>query len=716
MTARTMLGLGPLVATVSLNSPAFAADDPDPNAIARLVETVKSPGPGNTAASLRDQAALELVNRDTPESRAAVLAALRDTRNPDAQAAIAKAVAQTSDLDPQLIPVLGGLLGPNSELDRAAAAALANYSQTGQVFEQLKRFIDIQNNSNPGRQIAIRAIGALVAPEPAEAGYLIELLNRPNENQAIKEAATEALSDMTGLTSYGKDVGKWQQWWNGVHNDTVDQFKAMILPNRSLQLNQLRPRNAQLVDVAGSLLNKPYYDAPPSAKDGIVLNYLNSPSPDIRFIGVELVHYDFGRPLGAAVTHRLIAMIGDGDDKVRESVGGYMRDLNDKDSLHPLLAQLAIEKNSKIKSLIAEALGRLQDPAAVPQLQAMLQDNQNDDVTAAARAFASLGENLRKVDPNKAYEVSAQIRQILSAQKNQRGTDDLCAACLDALAALRDPKSFDTFMDWLKQGTSFEEIRAALVGLGNLGDKNADQTVANRLEDRDPKIRLEAARALRTVGTTGFEETIFQHMINDSDPGVREALWVALQSIFDAETPAQLKSWENRFDKDPDKKLIVLEKLGEAEKRAKDLQSYVYTEQDIAKAMMDVKPQQLSNALPRLQDALNYWRNGAGKNVGESGDKLYELIGQILDDQLLAGQWTQACDFAQQQISISKEYGGVVGQKITSKIDELINKDNKPDDAKKLIDAALGMKPPLDEKYIKLINQSQAQLQQAPGQ
>jgi hypothetical protein len=205
-------------------------------------------------------------------------------------------------------------------------------------------------------------------------------------------------------------------------------------------------------------------------------------------------------------------------------------------------------------------------------------------------------------------------------------------------------------------------------------------------------------------------------MNSDSDPGVRDALWVALQSIFDTETPAQLKSWENRFDKDPDKKLIVLEKLGDAENRAIDRQSFVYTEQDIAKAMMDVKPPQPSKALLLLLDALGYWRNGPGKNVGGSEDKLYELIGQILDDQLLAGQWTQARDFAQQQISISKEYGGTVGQRITSKIDELINKDNKPDDAKKLIDAALGMKPPLDEKYIKLINQSQAQLQQAPGQ
>lgn len=697
--------------------------------------------PAGASAADRDEAALRLVNRDTPEAHQEIKNILQNNAAPLAQISVARALAQSPSPDSQLIPSLAALLGSNPQLTDAAANALANYRQNPEAFDQLRHFIDGAGNPNLARIKAVHAIGNMVEPEMTHADYLVNLLGQQNQNSGIKDAAAEALVDLTGVTSPGKDIGKWQQWWAANRGKTSDQFKAMLLSNRVAQFNQLRQRNAQLALSIEDRL-KAIYFAAPVPLDSIVLGYLNDPAPDIRKAAIDLVADNAVRNgVSKAVMNKLTRMVGDSDAIVRLSVAEFIYIPRGFDSIivDPLLDQLAIEKNAGVKQAIAKALGKLQDPKVIPKvvpaLLAMLQEKQSDDVKFAANAFANLGEKLRASDAAKAKQVSDVIRQMIKPGQNPPVGDDVRAACMSALAALRDPESFDIFMDILTggPGVATEVREAALDGLGYLGDTRANQVVADQLNDKDPVIQLKAAAALRTVATPDFDQAIFQKMTNNAtEQDTRNYLWQAMQNLFDQESPAQLKRWATQFPTDPEKKLITLQKLGkalykaaDADKAAGNTQQSVtdsddaaLNEQDIADATIAAKPpgqanptpEQIADAIKHTTIALNYWRQ-PGK-AADMDDKLLALVGQVLDLKLLAGNWTDATDFAAAQLKINPKYAEAVGPRIRDKIDNL--KLSSPGEAQKLIDAALAMKPPLPDEFMKDIRDIQNELKQPP--
>ena len=117
-----MIAMAPIATSLTVTPASSAADDAEP--VERLAEIVNAP-PKDAATADREEAALQLVARDTPASRDDVLSALKNTANSAAQAAITKALADVPNPDPALIPVLAGLL-PNATLTDAAATALAN--------------------------------------------------------------------------------------------------------------------------------------------------------------------------------------------------------------------------------------------------------------------------------------------------------------------------------------------------------------------------------------------------------------------------------------------------------------------------------------------------------------------------------------------------------------------------------------------------------------
>ena len=129
-------------------------------------------------------------------------------------------------------------------------------------------------------------------------------------------------------------------------------------------------------------------------------------------------------------------------------------------------------------------------------------------------------------------------------------------------------------------------------------------------------------------------------------------------------------------DKDPDRRLATLIKLGAAYKSGKDRDSskYALNQQDLAQAMMEVRPPQASDAIRNLQEALDYWRGpGNGKPLQLEG-----LIGDLLDDLLKSGQYTEATAFAAKQIATKPEYQQIVGPRIKDQAFEL-SSDAPPD-------------------------------------
>ena len=547
----TLTAALPVVPALDGPTTAFAADD----SVDPLVTIITNK---STSENERADAAARLVKNDSPDARAAVQTCLKDSGKPFAQAAVANALSQSSNPDPALIPLLAQLLGSSRALTDAAAPALASYRGNRDAFDRLTHFIDITQTPNAIRTDAIHALGTLVDRSAAE--YLINLLTAPNQSPAIQSAAMDTLAELTGINSYGADLRQWQRWWAGVAGKNQDQFQAMLLETRVGQFNRAKQRDHDLYVSANKLLSDYYYDAPDEKKPRIVLKYLNDASPDIRKIGVGFFTENNLLLPDESVRKRLFAMVGDPDDSVRLEVVTYLITLNDPASLDPLIDQLDVEKDLQIKKKLAQALGKLKDAKAAPALLKLLRDPQIEAKTAAAKQLGGdLGANLRQTDPNQADAASQQIRDLLDANGNQPGTDELKAACLFALAALRDKRSFETFNQYLQPAETNEVRRAALLGLGNLGDTNADAIVATQLRDNNDKtVRLEAAKALQSVATPQQADQLFNHMNSDPDQEVRDALWIAFQNLYPKESPEDLERWQAQFDNDPAKKLVTL--------------------------------------------------------------------------------------------------------------------------------------------------------------
>jgi len=161
---------------------------------------------------------------------------------------------------------------------------------------------------------------------------------------------------------------------------------------------------------------------------------------------------------------------------------------------------------------------------------------------------------------------------------------------------------------------------------------------------------------------------------------------------------------------DPDKRLVTLQKLGDALAAANNEKDVALNQQVIAEAMMAVKPQRVQEAIDNLNKALKYWR-GHGNHDMQEG-----LVGSLLDAYLEAKQWSEATRFAADQIKIDPVYQTAVWPKIKAKAEALSTSTSTTDRdaANALIDNALKMDPPLEPTYVGLLHQFQEAMKAAP--
>jgi HEAT repeat protein len=708
-----MIAAAPVVGTLTATE-CYAAAAPDAATVPQLVDIISS---DNSRSQEREDAAVLLIARNSTDARAAVKGILNNNSNIPGQIAVARAVAKAADPNPDFIPALGNLLGSNHNLTEAAAAALANCDGKPGVFDALRNYADAPSTANIDRAIAVRAMGSVVQEQVAN--YLIILLSAPAQNATIATAATDALAELTGITTYGDDPQQWQQWWNGMKVKNADQFRSAVLTTRDQQAKQQQQQKTPLLAAIIRDYNSSFTDelrGNRTAAERKLLGYLKDRVPEIRFVGVDIVEQNqYDSALIASVRSTLVQMIDDPDDSVRFKVVNLLLNLNASAALTPMINRLAVENNLQIKAKLAQTLGKLADIQAAPALIKLLDDPHPEIVTAGAKALAGeLGKKLRDTDETKANAASDALRKIFNANDDQPGTEELRAACLAALGALRDKKSLSIFMDHVVPAQPAEVRRKALAGLGSLGDEKADATVAGVLDDRDPTIRLQAAEAMKTVATTVYTDAIFQRMKDDHDPSVQAALWIALsQNLYPKLKPKDLSSIADDLNndpshtKDPDRtrRLYTLQKLMEKHAAARDDEQVAFVEQDIASALMAVNPPHIQEAIDTLKKAMEYWR------AKGNGDKLQAIIEPLLDDELQAKQWDNAVKFASDQIKFDPAYQPIVIPKIKNKLDELINSDH-PDleSAKALIDALLKLDQNQIGKYVTEIQQLQANL------
>lgn len=672
--------------------------------------------PASSAAN-REQAAQRLVARNSPEAIEVLRQALSDLGNPEAQLAAARALSSDPEPKPTLIDPLFALLddGARRPVLDAATRALSLFKSNPEVLPRLIAVLR-RARSEPLQLATIRSLGSFVDRRAAET--LVGVVSDPAREPALTRAAADALISLTGDTTRGRSSRAWEQWWAEQRDLPEAEFRARLLVSRATRYDLTRWRYQALTEDLSRVLGTAYAATPSEGKTDFALRLLRSEQPAIRAAGAEIVLNDF-RLTGVAnpeLRAALRTLIGDADADVRRNVARTLRDLNDADSLVPLLTQLRQERDPLVRSALASAIAPIRDVRAVPVLLSILDDPSIETAAAAAAALTEMGETLRS-SVELRDSVTIRLRDTLERRTGpspaQVESQPLREALLAAMVPLRDPSLAPVFLRVLnvRPRESVRARRAVIMALGELGALFAP-ILAEQLDDDEAGVRLEAVKALaKTANTFEYGEALRRRLDPsiEPDPSVRSESWRALQAMIPLASPQQLAPWVDRFRDDPERRRIVLLRLADLAEQVGDPDELASRRQQIGDTFMAQR--QPADAVPWYLKALEY---SIASNAATA--VLLSRAEVSLDALLAARLYGESAALAGRLMTLNpNEFVTSMGGKLTMEADRLVQSDEL-DAAQRLLDAARGINPPLPGRLLERLKETEAELQRRLAQ
>ena len=668
----------------------------------------------------REEAAARLVSRQSAVADERLREVLASPDAPrDARLAVARALSDDPTPPEGMIGPLGELMRAgaeqrsNASID-AAALALVNYRRNEAALDELLRFVADPAVPAEARARVVRLLGRVV--EPAVAERLVALLGAPQDN--LRSAAAEALAELTGIREFGQDARKWAQWQQQAANLPRDRWRADLLEVKAANLGRLRRRHDTLTEALEARMLQQYQAAPRDQRPNLLLSFLGSDQADERAIAARMVSRAFIAQdvITDRVRERLVALVGDSDPKVREDVATTLKDLNHRPALGAELTQLAQENEERVKVALIEALTRIEDPAAGPQLVAALLNNPSPRVfTAAATALVKVGRELRRTNPALADQAAGQLRVVA---QNRAAPAATRAVALDALAALQAPRLVE-FLQQLLNGPQAEASlpvrQAALRALGALGEPAGAEIATAVLRDtRDPSMRWWALDALgRTGNLAEHGGLLLDHTQrqNEPDESVRNKAWEAYQAMLPRASAEALNGELRGLRADPLRQAVVLEELCRKLEQAPggpNRDELANFRVNLGDAYMRQTPAQTDKAIPRFRQALDhYLQNGAAEAVTEP------LLRQLMDAYLKSKDYAQTATFGEQMITRDPRQKETVGSAIKKEADRLRTAGDTRG-ALLLIDEALKMDPQLEDRHRNDLRQIKSDIEGGP--
>ncbi len=204
-----------------------------------------------------------------------------------------------------------------------------------------------------------------------------------------------------------------------------------------------------------------------------------------------------------------------------------------------------------VRAECAAALGRIRGEEAERILLAHVETRH----PKARRAVVQALGNFRSGDVAKAlvtratsdasYLVSADAARALGKTKHPSGfatlvevqrraswADVIEAASIDGLAALRDERAVAPLEEATRYGRPTRVRRAAIMAVPKVRfDRRARELLESLLDDADPHLRIDVARALLELGDTGARGKLHQRLERDLDPRVRRRIREVLRDL-----------------------------------------------------------------------------------------------------------------------------------------------------------------------------------------
>lgn len=480
----------------------------------------------------QSQAALLLVQHVAPESEKIVRQGLQQAEDGEVFLALANAVRFCQD-GRYLDDLLPALAVNRPGVRQAAAEALAALP-TADLVARLAQLAEDAKAEAAARQAAIWTLGRCgrKAAVPVLLGHLA------GNNEGLRRAAAEALVDLTGQ-NFGTDLDRWNAWWNRQKELSGERWLEQRLAFQTSRANRLdgdleRARNQVL------RLHQQFYNRLPAAER---LTYIQSvveqDDPAVRALAVlwsvELL------PSSDAARQRALAQV---------------------------LLRLSHDGTAEVQRAAVLGLGRVDDPAVLERLHALLQKARPLVRAAAARSLAMLarasgmegGERYKQVVPalqkaleDPALEVVIEAAEDLGALGAQGAgpvltgllrhhSEPVRQAAAQALERVADATVLDRLLDALDDPNAtvrFSVVGALARAAGNGGDvpTATTQRLLTRLEalllrDADPGVRSRTATVLGECGTPALLPSLWRCAAAAEDGRVQEKAWAAFIEVL----------------------------------------------------------------------------------------------------------------------------------------------------------------------------------------
>lgn len=470
-------------------------------------------GARNLLESSEDEALVRLVN---------VLSA--DPPDLAAQLAVCAAIAEVEKPSPKLVEPLIALLG-NSRPDTLEGVTRAiRKFDSALVVARLRPIAIDSSLPRPKRIGAIRALGAL-GEDVKALGVLAGLLEDPNPS--IRHSALMAFGEATGVSA--RDATEALAWWRETSSKTGNRWYRAIIESRAQQVSRLIRERTDLTKRLVNAYRDGYLATPEADRPRLIQNLLNDELASIRILGLDLVNdlITDRKEITTEARTRIVELTIDPDSRVRLKATRIVGDLRLTGAAAKLIEAMQREIDDEVRAAQAAALGRLDDPAALPPLLDRLD---GDSGLVAGEAVTALGVLLRRGQgPAKASEPA--IKKILNRyEKLGPNEDDLRERFIHAMTGI-GAAAFREILESEVTGTRSVRIRsAAISGLATCEDARAADVIRPLTQITQPDIRLAAVSALGMCG---------------SDERDLEALRGRLDGDRETDAAIRLEAWES---------------------------------------------------------------------------------------------------------------------------------------------------------------------------
>jgi HEAT repeat protein len=254
--------------------------------------------------------------------------------------------------------------------------------------------------------------------------------------------------------------------------------------------------------------------------------------------------------------HALVSALTDPNQEVRYRAASGLREAHDPAVIPALTERIQHEEAMSVRCLIAEALCRTADRAAVPGLLQAIQDESVDvrskgrpglvefggpeairallEIIRGPRAPSRLGapETLAKFKDKDPAIVAALLAVLHDPEESVR------VAGADALGEIADPATVPALIEALQDPDEWVRYYAAKA-LGVIRHVSAVPALVEALSDVKDNVRWRAAEALRFIGDPAAVPGLVE-ALNDPYSRVRDEAVEALERIHTSEARAAL--------------------------------------------------------------------------------------------------------------------------------------------------------------------------------